>query len=169
MAFLFTAEDAGEVRSIPSPIHNLQASIAMFRILGLDHVVLRVRDVPRMTRFYCDVLGCRVERVREDLGLTQLRAGQSLIDFIAMAGGDKPAAKRDAREHPEQSAEGRNMDHVCLRIEPFDQAALIGHLIRHGVAAGETKRRYGADGYGPSLYISDPEGNTIELKGPPAD
>jgi glyoxylase I family protein len=141
----------------------------MFHILGLDHVVLRVRDVPRMTRFYCDVLGCRVERVREDLGLTQLRAGQSLIDFMAVTGGGKPAAGRGAGNHAGRGAEGANMDHVCLRIEPFDQAALIGHLIRHGVVPGETKRRYGADGYGPSIYISDPEGNTIELKGPPAD
>lgn len=133
----------------------------MIHILGLDHVVLRVRDVPRMTRFYCDVLGCKVERVREDLGLTQLRAGQSLIDFMAITGSGKPAVSRDP--------ESVNMDHLCLRIEPFDQAALIGHLIKHGVVPGETKRRYGADGYGPSIYISDPEGNTIELKGPPAD
>jgi glyoxylase I family protein len=141
----------------------------MFHILGLDHVVLRVTDVLRMTRFYCDVLGCRVERVREDLGLTQLRAGQSLIDFIAIAGADKTDTTRDSRKQAVSSAQGRNMDHVCLRIEPFDQAALIGHLISHGVVPGETKRRYGADGYGPSIYISDPEGNTIELKGPPAD
>jgi glyoxylase I family protein len=141
----------------------------MFHILGLDHVVLRVTDVLRMTRFYCDVLGCRVERVREDLGLTQLRAGQSLIDFIAIAGADKTDTTRDSRKQAVSSAQGRNMEHVCLRIEPFDQAALIGHLISHGVVPGETKRRYGADGYGPSIYISDPEGNTIELKGPPAD
>jgi glyoxylase I family protein len=131
--------------------------------------VLRVTDVLRMTRFYCDVLGCRVERVREDLGLTQLRAGQSLIDFIAIAGADKTDTTRDSRKQAVSSAQGRNMEHVCLRIEPFDQAALIGHLISHGVVPGETKRRYGADGYGPSIYISDPEGNTIELKGPPAD
>lgn len=141
----------------------------MFHILGLDHVVLRVTDVPRMTHFYCDVLGCRVERVREDLGLTQLRAGQSLIDFIAIAGAVKTDTMRDSRKQAVSSAQGRNMDHVCLRIAPFDQAALTGHLIRHGVVPGETKRRYGADGYGPSIYISDPEGNTIELKGPPAD
>lgn len=141
----------------------------MFHILGLDHVVLRVRDVPRMTRFYCDVLGCKVERVREDLGLTQLRAGQSLIDFMAVTGAGKPAASRGPGSRTERSVEGANMDHVCLRIEPFDQAALIGHLIKDGVVPGETKRRYGADGYGPSIYICDPEGNTIELKGPPAD
>jgi glyoxylase I family protein len=141
----------------------------MFHILGLDHVVLRVNDVPRMTRFYCDVLGCRVERVREDLGLTQLRAGQSLIDFMVIAGADKSEAMHESPKLPVPSAERRNMDHVCLRIEPFDQAALITHLIGHGVVPGETKRRYGADGYGPSIYIVDPEGNTVELKGPPVD
>ena len=140
--------------------HPLRQRRRVIQILGLDHVVLRVKDVQRMTRFYCEVLGCRVERVREDLGLTQLRAGHSLIDFIAVGG--QPAAG------VARAGEGRNMDHLCLRIEPFDQAALIGHLLGHGVVPGETKRRYGADGYGPSIYISDPEGNTIELKGPPA-
>lgn len=140
----------------------------MFHILGLDHVVLRVRDVPRMTRFYCDVLGCGVERVREDLGLTQLRAGQSLIDFIAIGGERGLQAGRNAQANPARGGEDGNMDHLCLRIEPFDPAALTAHLIKHGVVPGETKRRYGADGYGPSVYISDPEGNTVELKGPPA-
>jgi glyoxylase I family protein len=107
--------------------------------------------------------------MREDLGLTQLRAGQSLIDFVVISGAGKAEAKRDSRKQVLSTAQGRNMDHVCLRIGPFDQAALISHLIGHGVVPGETKRRYGADGYGLSIYISDPEGNTIELKGPPAD
>jgi glyoxylase I family protein len=131
----------------------------MFNILGLDHVVLRVSDVPRMTRFYCDVLGCRVERVREDLGLTQLRAGQSLIDLLAVEG--EPGGKSGAA--PDK--EGRNMDHFCLRVEPFDQSALMSHLISHGVVPEEPRTRYGADGYGPSIYIADPEGNVVELKG----
>ena len=61
----------------------------------------------------------------------------------------------------------RNMDHLCLRIEPFDQNALVAHLVSHGVAVGEIHSRFGADGYGPSLYINDPEGNVVELKGPP--
>ena len=132
-----------------------------FEILGLDHVVLRVADRARMTRFYCDVLGCNVERERPELGLTQLRAGVSLIDFIAVdselgrAGGAAPGKTR------------RNMDHLCLRIEPFDENALVAHLVSNGVAAGEIRSRFGADGYGPSLYISDPEGNAVELKGPP--
>lgn len=134
----------------------------MVQLLGIDHVVLRARDAERMTRFYCDVLGCRVERTREELGLIQLRAGQSLIDLVSVDGelGRKGGAA--------PGTEARNMDHFCLRVEPFDQLALIAHLIRHGVVPGETKSRYGADGLGPSIYITDPEGNTVELKGPPA-
>jgi len=133
----------------------------MFSILGLDHVVLRASNVPRMVRFYCEVLGCTLEKEREDLGLTQLRAGNSLIDLVAVDGeiGCKGGAA--------PGVEGRNMDHLCLRIEPFDPGALTTHLIQHGVVPGEIKPRYGADGTGPSLYLSDPEGNTVELKGPP--
>lgn len=114
-----------------------------------------------MSRFYCDVLGCRVEKVQQEYGLVQLRAGQSLIDLVSVDGdlGRKGGAA--------PGAEGRNMDHFCLRVEPFDPLAIIAHLIRHGVVPGETRSRYGADGYGPSIYIADPEGNTIELKGPP--
>ena len=132
----------------------------MIQILGLDHLVLRVRDARRMTRFYCDVLGCQVERVREELGLTHLRAGAAMIDLVAVDGelgrrGGAPAA-----------SEGRNVDHFCLRIEPFDAAALVSHLTAHGVTASEIKSRFGAEGTGPSLYITDPEGNSVELKGP---
>ena len=114
-----------------------------------------------MTRFYCDVLGCQIERARQDIGLIQMRAGQSLIDLVPVDGelGKKGGAA--------PGAEGRNMDHLCLRVEPFDPLAVIAHLIKHGVVPGETKNRYGADGYGPSIYISDPEGNVVELKGPP--
>jgi catechol 2,3-dioxygenase-like lactoylglutathione lyase family enzyme len=134
----------------------------MFQILGLDHVVLRVTDVSRMVRFYCEALGCRIEREREELGLIQLRAGQSLIDLVAVDGelGRKGGAA--------PGKEGRNMDHLCLRVEPFDSGAIATHLLAHGVVPGETRTRYGAEGSGLSIYISDPEGNTVELKGPPA-
>jgi catechol 2,3-dioxygenase-like lactoylglutathione lyase family enzyme len=134
----------------------------LFQILNLDHVVLRVADMPRMLRFYCDVLGCRIEREREDLGLIQLRAGQSMIDLVAVEGelGKKGGAAA--------GREARNMDHLCLRVEPFDSGAIAAHLLAHGVVPGETKMRYGAEGEGFSLYITDPDGNTVELKGPPA-
>ncbi len=154
----------------------------MFHILGLDHLVLRARDMARMVRFYTEVLGCEVERRVEEIGLVQLRAGQSLIDLLpreaaGASGNNKDASgasgSRDVRaanDAKDGIAPGvaRNLDHFCLRIEPFDQGALIAHLIQHGVVPAETRTRYGADGYGPSIYVTDPEGNVVELKGPPA-
>lgn len=124
-----------------------------FAIKGLDHVVLRVADVERAIAFYCGVLGCTEERRVESIGLVQLRAGSSLIDLV-------PAGTA-----PEAGA--GNMDHFCLRIDPFDADDLRAHLTAHGVEVGEVARRYGADGHGPSLYLQDPDGNSVELKGPP--
>lgn len=131
----------------------------MIRIRGLDHLVLRVSDEEAMLRFYCDVMGCSVERRQDELGLIQLRAGSSLIDLVTVDGRLGGAAP---------GREGRNLDHFCVRVEPFDAAAIQAHLARHGVEAGEVSSRYGAEGEGPSIYISDPEGNVVELKGPPA-
>jgi len=122
-------------------------------IKGLDHVVLRVADMERALGFYRDLLGCPVERRVESIGLVQLRAGASLIDLV-------PA---DPAADPKRG----NMDHFCLRIEPFDAEALRDYLRSRGVTVGEVARRYGAEGDGPSLYIEDPDGNTVELKGPP--
>jgi glyoxylase I family protein len=131
-----------------------------FHICEIDHVVIRASDVGAMTRFYCDALGCSIEKEQPDLGLTQLRAGRSLIDLLAVG------AKLDAAENGPPGA-GRNMDHLCLRIEPFDADALKAHLSAHGARLGEEGVRYGADGFGPSIYLLDPEGNRVELKGPP--
>jgi len=133
-----------------------------FRIKQLDHIVLRVLSLERMLRFYQDVLGCTMERRQEELGLYQVRAGSSLIDLVTVDG----KLGRSGGAAPGQEA--RNLDHFCLRIEPYDEAALRAHLAAHGVAPGESGSRYGAEGEGPSLYLRDPEGNTIELKGPPA-
>ena len=128
-----------------------------FELLGLDHVVLRVANMDRALAFYCGVLGCREERRVDAIGLVQLRAGRSLIDLIDAAAAPPPA---DAHQ--------RDLDHFCLRIEPFDETALRAHLAAHGVDAGETVSRYGAEGQGPSVYLHDPDGNMVELKGPPA-
>jgi len=138
-----------------------------FEILGLDHVVFRVRDIERSLAFYRDVLGCTLERSVEDMGLYQLRAGGSLIDLVPVDG----ALGRMGGAAPggPDSGGGHNVDHVALRIAPFDEAALRAHLQAHGIAADEAARRYGAEGHGPSLYIEDPDGNTIELKGPPEE
>ncbi len=129
-------------------------------IQGIDHVVLRVRDLARMQRFYCDVLGCTLEKLQAEIGLTQLRAGRSLIDLVDTAG------KLGQMGGAAPGREGRNMDHLCLRVERLDGPALKAYLQSKSVAPGEIVSRYGADGQGPSMYISDPEGNTVELKGP---
>jgi glyoxylase I family protein len=132
-----------------------------FAILGIDHAVLRVRDMAGLERFYCEVVGCSVERRREDLGLLHLRAGRSLIDLVDVAG---PLGRTGG---PAAGIGAHNVDHICLRIEPFDAGALAAHLKDHGVEPGEAGSRFGADGDGPSIYIDDPEGNRIELKGSP--
>src|SRR5579875_2641996 len=132
---------------------TLVTADTVVRIAAIDHVVLRVADLERAIGFYEKVLGCRVERTLEQPKLVQLRAGGSLIDLVPA--GSRPAA-----------AGAGNMDHFALRLEAFDAAALADHLRRHGVAVGEVHERYGAAGYGPSLYITDPDGNTVELKGP---
>lgn len=134
--------------------------MAAFRLLALDHVALRVSDLERARAFYCDVLGCSFEKWQENLGLLQLRAGAALIDLVGV---DGPLGRAGGAA----GGEGRNVDHFCLRIAPFDAAALSAHLAAHGVKAGEVVERYGAEGTGPSLYLSDPDGNTVELKGPP--
>ena len=137
-------------------------SSAPFWIMGLDHLVLRVRDLDRMVWFYCEILGCHVERVQEDLGLTQIRAGRSLIDLVTVDG------KLGRMGGAAPGSEGRNLDHFCVAIEGYDEAAIRAYLAAHKVAIGEAGSRDGADGEGPSLYVKDPEGNVVELKGPPA-
>jgi catechol 2,3-dioxygenase-like lactoylglutathione lyase family enzyme len=134
----------------------------MFRILQLDHIVLRVNNLQLMLDFYQQVLGCTLERQESDLGLYQLRAGQSLIDLVPV---NQPLGQQGGKA-PE--LQGHNMDHLCLRIEPFDAQALHSYLLSKGVSAGPVESRYGAEGQGPSIYIQDPEGNRIELKGPAA-
>ena len=134
----------------------------MLKLQGLDHLVLRVVDLDAMLRFYVDTLGCSVERRQDEIGLVQLRAGRSLIDLVPVAG------KLGRMGGAAPGTEGRNLDHFCLRVEPFDEAAIRAHLAAQGVDAGPVESRYGAEGEGPSLYVADPEGNVVELKGPPA-
>ncbi len=120
-------------------------------VLGLDHVVLRVRDLAVSIEFYERVLGARIERELQEPRIVQLRIGESLLDLVP---GRKPREK------------GTNLDHFAVRVAPFDPAALKRRLARHGIEPGEVKERYGADGYGPSIYFADPDGNMVEFKGP---
>src|SRR3954453_10380885 len=127
-----------------------------FTILGIDHVVLRAADPAALERFYLDVLGCTLEKRQGKL--TQLRAGRALINIV-------PADEAGPAGGTSSSG-GANLDHLCLRVEPFDAAAIGRHFAAHGVDCGEEKSRYGAEGQGPSVYLTDPEGNGVELKGP---
>ena len=124
----------------------------MFQVERIDHVVLRARDVPRLVSFYEGALGMHVERRLERIGLVQLRAGASLLDVVPAKAGD--------------AVGGRNMDHLCFRIDPFDLGEIRARLAPFGIAPGEIVDRYGAEGTGPSIYFDDPEGNQVELKGP---
>lgn len=133
----------------------------MFSILGIDHLVLRTADVARMLRFYVDVLGCTVEREQPAFGLTQLRAGSGLIDLVSL---DGPLGRAGGAA---PGTEGRNLDHFCLRIDPFDIASIESHMNIHRIDFSAVEQRYGAEGRGPSIYVKDPDGNIVELKGPP--
>jgi glyoxylase I family protein len=121
----------------------------VIKLRGIDHVVLRVKDIETMRRFYCEVLGAEHVAWRAKFRMSHLRVGASLIDLVE---GDP--------------GQGRNMDHLCLRVEPFDQEAIVAHLEKHAVEVGEVRTRYGAEGNGVSIYLADPEGNAVELKGP---
>jgi glyoxylase I family protein len=134
----------------------------MFSIKHIDHVVIRVRHLQPMLDFYLNVIGCSMEKVQEDVELYQLRAGNSLIDFIPV---DGPLGKLGGAA---PGSEGRNLDHFCLRIEPFDGDRILEFLRSRGLQPGKVESRYGADGQGPSIYVTDPEGNVVELKGPPS-
>ena len=128
-------------------------------ITHIDHVVIRVNDLKNMIAFYQDVLGCKLERGAGEGRLAQLRAGNSLIDLVdangplGQAGGNRPAHAAP------------NMDHVCFQVQPWDTNTIKSHLEQQGIASGDIASRYGASGMGPSIYLRDPEGNGVELKG----
>lgn len=131
----------------------------MFEIAGIDHIVLRTTKLSAMIHFYCDILGCTVERkTTEEIGLTQLRVGNSLIDLVVVDsqlgafGGGAPSLTENS------------LDHFCLQLKPISESEIKQHLRSHDVSVDDFSKRYGAQGFGPSLYIKDPEGNTVELK-----
>jgi glyoxylase I family protein len=131
----------------------------MIKPLAIDHIVLRTEHYRELIDFYCTVIGCTLEReTSAEFGLTQLRAGNALIDIVDVNGelGSKGGAA--------PGKAGNSLDHLCLQIEPFDEAELITYLQSHGIETGEFQERNGAQGMGRSLYISDIDGNTIELR-----
>jgi glyoxylase I family protein len=136
------------------------ATKAPIEMLGLDHVVIRCVDLEAMKQFYCGLLGCTVDRHNEEFDLLQIRAGSHLIDLVTVDG----VLGRRGGAAP--GAEGRNLDHFAIRIAAFDEDALHAWIDENDLEIVEEGPRYGADGTGPSVYIRDPEGNVVELKGP---
>jgi glyoxylase I family protein len=132
----------------------------MIRIKHIDHLVIRARNLEEMISFYCDVVGCSLDKRVDDLGLVHLRAGTSMIDLISVDG------KLGLMGGAAPEAEKRNMDHLCLRVEDFSVESILAHLESHKVTPSGVYNNYGAEGYGVSIYIHDPEGNMIEFKGP---
>jgi len=131
----------------------------MIKPVAIDHLVLRTDQYRELIEFYCTVLGCALERsTSAEFGLTQLRAGNALIDIVDVDG------ELGKVGGPAPGATGNNLDHFCIQIEPFDEAELIAYLKGHGVVVSEFAQRYGAQGMGRSLYLKDIAGNTVELR-----
>ena len=128
-------------------------------IRKLDHIVIRSTDLDRSMHFYCNVLGCSEVRRLDAVGLVQLRCGESMLDLVDIEG---PIGKAGGKAPGEG---GRNVDHFAVALEEFDEEKIRSHLTQHGVEAGDVAERYGAEGMGPSMYIRDPDDNTVELKG----
>lgn len=133
-----------------------------FDIHRIDHVVLSVADMDKALSFYRDLLGCQIDRRQDQIGLVQLRAGDSMIDLL-----DRSSPISSAGTGAGHA--GVNMDHFALRISPFDESALTAFFAARGVEIVSSGQRYGAEGTGPSIYIKDPDGNIVELKGPAQD
>lgn len=127
--------------------------MAPLHILGLDHIVLRTDRLEELLAFYRDALGCPMERVLGELGLYQMRAGSALIDVV------------DGRIWKTQAGPGESLyDHFCLQIGSSEPAPILAELDRLGIPHGDAEPRYGATGDGLSIYTTDPDGRTVELK-----
>lgn len=129
-----------------------------FSLQAIDHVVIRAINAPVLVAFYMDAIGCNLVWDRPDIGLTHLEAGNAIIDIVSIDGPLGENGVSSAR------GPGRNVDHVCLRISPFDFAALRAHFETFGITVAAPQKRFGAQGHGLSIYLTDPEGNGIELK-----
>ena len=123
------------------------------RVNGIDHLVLKVSDVRRTIAFYESVLGLRLERIFEPLGVYQIRCGANLIDLVALPPGETlPPPDR------------RGIEHFCLSVEG-DAGELVESLAAHGIPIVRGPLEvYGAKGFGTSVYIRDPDGYEVEFK-----
>lgn len=130
-----------------------------FRVLGIDHIVLRCTNLAAMLDFYCNGLGFEVAKRNDAMGLVHLRSRAAMIDLVTL---DGPLGRAGGAA---PGAEGRNMDHLCLRVDPFDPEALQRYFESLGAKPRELRTRFGGEGDGLSFYTEDPEGNRVEIKG----
>jgi len=122
-----------------------------FKLHSIDHLVLRTNKKQEMLEFYCNVLGCSVETWHASGTLIPLRAGDNIIDLAIIDHTLNPAEK--------------NLEHFCLRIQPFDYETLQQYFAKRNIEIVRYGSRYGSRGFYPSFYIQDPEGNEVELTG----
>ena len=131
----------------------------MIKVRLIDHIVIRTEHLDDMIHFYSHVLGCKVERtLPPHIGLTQLRAGESLIDLVDV---DSELGRAGG---PPPSGTEKNVDHFCLQIEAIGEEDLRGWLESNGIEVGDFEIRYGAEAFGSSVYIRDPDDNIVELR-----
>ena len=129
------------------------------KIVELDHIVIRVKDVDGAIKFYTEVLGLEPHRVAE------YRSGEVPFPCARINGETIIDLKPWPDEEPVRDGR-RNLDHYCLVLEPTDMGQLSGHLREQGVTVNseEPVQRSGARGMATSIYIEDWEGNQIELR-----
>jgi len=131
----------------------------MFKIKRLDHLVIKTTNIKEMMSFYCFILGYKIQRDSlKETGLLELSAGESMIDLF-----DSKHESNLNRLSGE--SKNNNIDHFCILLDNFDETDIKVHLKSFGVACSEIEMNYGSSGYGPSVYIHDPDGNKVELKG----
>jgi len=119
------------------------------RLHALDHIVLNVADVERSLSWYIDLVGMAPVRVddwrRGEAFFPSVRVNEStIIDLVRL------------------DRSGTNMDHLCLVVDAADVDAIAADE-RFSVIEGPDIR-FGARGNGRSVYVNDPDGNTVEFR-----
>ncbi|MEU5212463.1 VOC family protein [Streptomyces sp. NPDC020742] len=143
------------------------------RVKDFDHLVLAVRDIERSLAFYCGPLGLEPVRVAEWRAGTapfpSVRISPATIIDLISRPEDAPDGSdtADGSEGPEGSKAVSNVDHICLVVDPLDWQEVIDSGTFTVLDGPGT--RYGARGEAQSIYVQDPDGNTVELRWYPQD
>jgi catechol-2,3-dioxygenase len=120
----------------------------------LDHLVLKLRNEAAMIAFYTDILGLEAERLED------YRNGQALFPSIRI----NPTTLIDLFPTTLEAPVTPNLDHFCLTLDGASWEQVRQRLIEHDVEIDGPHTRWGALGDGQSIYVTDPDGNGVELK-----